>query len=311
MADELVHLDVADGVATVTLDSPRNRNALSAQLRRELQAPPRRGGRRPGRPRGRPGPHRSGLLLRHGPAGVPRCGGRRAGGRGVPRDPAHDPGPRPSRWSRGSPARPGPGGSGCSRPATSRWPSTPPPSPSPRSASAWSPRSSPSPCSPGCSPGPPTSCSSPARRSTRARRGRRPRQRRRARRTARRRGGALRRAAPAGRAGRTGRDEGPDAASRTRFCVRGDAAALGTPLRLRRGPGGHGRLRREAPAELGGGAVIPGQAVAAPVSRMSSPASAKARAGRPVGSVRIRRSTPRARACSRTSRSRPIPALGR
>ena len=37
MADELVHRDVADGVATVTLDSPRNRNALSAQLRRELQ----------------------------------------------------------------------------------------------------------------------------------------------------------------------------------------------------------------------------------------------------------------------------------
>lgn len=37
MVDELVHRDVADGVATVTLDSPRNRNALSAQLRRELQ----------------------------------------------------------------------------------------------------------------------------------------------------------------------------------------------------------------------------------------------------------------------------------
>ena len=35
-ADELVHLDVEDGVATITLDSPRNRNALSAQLRREL-----------------------------------------------------------------------------------------------------------------------------------------------------------------------------------------------------------------------------------------------------------------------------------
>lgn len=35
---ELVHLDVAAGVATVTLDSPANRNALSAQLRRELLA---------------------------------------------------------------------------------------------------------------------------------------------------------------------------------------------------------------------------------------------------------------------------------
>lgn len=38
MTDELVHLDVADGVATITLDSPGNRNALSAQLRRELIA---------------------------------------------------------------------------------------------------------------------------------------------------------------------------------------------------------------------------------------------------------------------------------
>lgn len=33
---ELVHLDVADGVATITLDSEHNRNALSAQLVREL-----------------------------------------------------------------------------------------------------------------------------------------------------------------------------------------------------------------------------------------------------------------------------------
>ncbi len=35
---ELVHLDVAAGVATITLDSPANRNALSAQVRRELLA---------------------------------------------------------------------------------------------------------------------------------------------------------------------------------------------------------------------------------------------------------------------------------
>ena len=35
---ELVHLGLASGVATITLDSPRNRNALSAQLRRELLA---------------------------------------------------------------------------------------------------------------------------------------------------------------------------------------------------------------------------------------------------------------------------------
>ena len=33
---ELVHLDVERGIATVTLDSPANRNALSAQLRQEL-----------------------------------------------------------------------------------------------------------------------------------------------------------------------------------------------------------------------------------------------------------------------------------
>ncbi|HEU5474773.1 MAG TPA: enoyl-CoA hydratase family protein [Actinophytocola sp.] len=37
MADELVHYAVSAGVATITLDSPHNRNALSAQLRRELR----------------------------------------------------------------------------------------------------------------------------------------------------------------------------------------------------------------------------------------------------------------------------------
>ncbi|MDO9380994.1 MAG: enoyl-CoA hydratase-related protein [Nocardioidaceae bacterium] len=36
MADELVHLAVDDGVATVTLDSPHNRNALSRRLVSEL-----------------------------------------------------------------------------------------------------------------------------------------------------------------------------------------------------------------------------------------------------------------------------------
>lgn len=36
MADELVHYSVDRGVATITLDSPHNRNALSAQLRHEL-----------------------------------------------------------------------------------------------------------------------------------------------------------------------------------------------------------------------------------------------------------------------------------
>jgi methylglutaconyl-CoA hydratase len=37
MTSELVHLDITDGVATVTLDSPQNRNALSRQLTAELQ----------------------------------------------------------------------------------------------------------------------------------------------------------------------------------------------------------------------------------------------------------------------------------
>jgi enoyl-CoA hydratase/carnithine racemase len=36
--DELVHYDVADRVATITLDSPHNRNALSKQLVTELAA---------------------------------------------------------------------------------------------------------------------------------------------------------------------------------------------------------------------------------------------------------------------------------
>ncbi|GAA1333241.1 enoyl-CoA hydratase-related protein [Saccharothrix algeriensis] len=36
MADELVHYEVRRGIATITLDSPHNRNALSARLRAEL-----------------------------------------------------------------------------------------------------------------------------------------------------------------------------------------------------------------------------------------------------------------------------------
>jgi enoyl-CoA hydratase/carnithine racemase len=36
MAQELVHYDVAEGVATITLDSPHNKNALSRQLVGEL-----------------------------------------------------------------------------------------------------------------------------------------------------------------------------------------------------------------------------------------------------------------------------------
>lgn len=37
MTDELVRYALSGGVATITLDSPHNRNALSAQLRRELR----------------------------------------------------------------------------------------------------------------------------------------------------------------------------------------------------------------------------------------------------------------------------------
>ncbi|MBW4720887.1 enoyl-CoA hydratase-related protein [Saccharothrix obliqua] len=38
MADELVHYEVRRGIATITLDSPHNRNALSTRLRAELTA---------------------------------------------------------------------------------------------------------------------------------------------------------------------------------------------------------------------------------------------------------------------------------
>lgn len=36
MTDELVHLRIAAGIATITLDSSHNRNALSRRLRTEL-----------------------------------------------------------------------------------------------------------------------------------------------------------------------------------------------------------------------------------------------------------------------------------
>ena len=38
MSDEIVHLEIKNGVATITLDSPANRNALSRQLTSELEA---------------------------------------------------------------------------------------------------------------------------------------------------------------------------------------------------------------------------------------------------------------------------------
>ena len=67
MTDELVHYAVADAVATITLDSPHNRNALSRQLVTELFERARaRGGRLRGE--GGAGPAGGqGLLLRRRP----------------------------------------------------------------------------------------------------------------------------------------------------------------------------------------------------------------------------------------------------
>ena len=62
--------------------------------------------------------------------------------------------------------------------------------------------------------------------------------------------GLLRLGAPGALAG----DQGPAAAPGRRrpgHGVRRDAGAVGPPLRLRGGPGGHGGVRREAPAGLG------------------------------------------------------------
>ena len=65
----LVRSETSAGVATLTLDSPANRNALSTALIDELVAGARRGGRRRRGPGDRAEPHRPGLLLRRGPEG--------------------------------------------------------------------------------------------------------------------------------------------------------------------------------------------------------------------------------------------------
>ena len=63
MTDELVHYELVDGVATITLDSPHNRNALSRSLLAQLfEALDRVGGGR-GRPRGADPVGGPGLLL--------------------------------------------------------------------------------------------------------------------------------------------------------------------------------------------------------------------------------------------------------
>ena len=82
--NELVHLDVAGGVATITLDSPANRNALSRQLVADLHAAldgAETGGRRRRRPLHRAHPHAAGVLRRRRSQGA----GERAAGLGAGR----------------------------------------------------------------------------------------------------------------------------------------------------------------------------------------------------------------------------------
>ena len=46
----LVHKELAGGIATITLDSPPNRNALSVRLLGDLETPAELGADRAGRP---------------------------------------------------------------------------------------------------------------------------------------------------------------------------------------------------------------------------------------------------------------------
>ena len=84
--DELVHYAVERAIATITLDSPANRNALSAQLVEQLTAHLRRRGGRRRRPRRRAHPHRPDVLRRRRPQGADgrgRPAGRHAAHAGV------------------------------------------------------------------------------------------------------------------------------------------------------------------------------------------------------------------------------------
>ena len=116
---ELVHLDVDGPVATITLDSPHNRNALSRQLVTELvgaRDDGRGGRRREGRADPLVGP---GVLLRRRPV---RGDHRRDGGgrHGDRRPPAAARSRWPSRSSPRWPARSAPAASASSPPPTSR-----------------------------------------------------------------------------------------------------------------------------------------------------------------------------------------------
>ena len=92
----LVHLEVDRAIATITLDSPDNRNALSAALVDQLAATPRNRDRRPRRARHRAHGHRFGLLCRRRSQEPARQ--RSRGWRHPARRPHGDPRPAP-RWS--------------------------------------------------------------------------------------------------------------------------------------------------------------------------------------------------------------------
>ena len=66
---QLVGIATVDGIATITLDSPANRNALSQQLLADLHTALDRGRTR-SRSRHRADPHRARLLRRRGPEGT-------------------------------------------------------------------------------------------------------------------------------------------------------------------------------------------------------------------------------------------------
>ena len=119
MNDPAVTLTVTDRVATVTLNSPANRNALSPALIDGLgdaldDAIIDR------RSRGhRPHPHRPGVLRRRRPEGQRP----RPGHAGTPSPTFWPPSPTaPNRSSPGWPATPWPAGWGWWRPVTCRWP---------------------------------------------------------------------------------------------------------------------------------------------------------------------------------------------
>ena len=93
---ELVHFGLTDGVATITLDSPHNRNALSRQLVTELfealeRAEAERGRAGGAGPLGRPG-----VLLRCGPVRGGR-GGMEEGTKALVALQRRS-SPTPSRW---------------------------------------------------------------------------------------------------------------------------------------------------------------------------------------------------------------------